>query len=160
MKVLIVFDSYFGNTEQISQTIGNALNENNEVEVLGVSVVSWNQISDTDILIVGSPTRGFRPSEKTVNFLKLIPKKGLKGVKVAAFDTRLSLPEIKSKSIRFIVKTGGYAAKHIANSLKKKGGELVLSHEGFLVAGEKGPLVEGELKKATNWAKSIIEKSL
>ena len=160
MKIVVIYDSFFGNTKQIAQTIGNALNENNEVEVLDVSMVLHNQISSIDILIVGSPTRGFRPSENSINFLKSIAKTGLKGVKVAAFDTRLSLPKIKSKSIRFIVKTGGYAAKHIAKALQKKGGISVLLPEGFLVAGEEGPLVEGELERASNWAKSMIEKSL
>ena len=156
MKISILFDSYFGNTEQIAQAIGNALNKNNDVEVLRISEISWQKVSDADFLIVGSPTRGFRPSENTTNFLKNIPAKGLEETKVAAFDTRILLSSLKSKPLRFIVKTGGYAAKHIAKSLKKNGGSLILSLEGFLVSGEEGPLVEGELKRAAKWAEKII----
>ena len=160
MKISILFDSYFGNTEQIAQAIENALNENNDVEVLRISEISWQKVSGADILIVGSPTRGFRPSENTTNFLKNIPAKGLKGTKVAAFDTRISLNSIQSKPLRFIVKTGGYAAKHIAKSLQKKGGLLILSPEGFLVSGEEGPLVEGELERAAKWAEKIVNQQL
>ena len=81
------------------------------------------------------------------------------GVKVAAYDTRMALSEIESKSLRFIVKTGGYAAKHIAASLKKKGGELIAPPEGFLVAGEEGPLLKGEEERASNWAKNLLSNA-
>jgi hypothetical protein len=75
---------------------------------------------------------------------------------VAAFDTRLSLSDIESSALRFIVKTGGYAAKLIADSLKKIGGDLIIPPEGFLVKGEEGPLKEGELERAADWAKQIM----
>jgi flavodoxin I len=159
LKTVILFESYFGNTEQIARAIGKSLTKNNEVQVLNISDVAWNDVTDTKILIVGSATRGFRPCKQTNRFLKSIPAKGLHGVKVAAFDTRMSLPEIESKALRFIVKTGGYAAKQIAKALKNKGGDLIVQAEGFLVSGEKGPLVEGELNRAANWAEQIVISS-
>jgi len=64
---------------------------------------------------------------------------------------------IDSSVLRFIVKTGGYAAKSIANRLKKKGGDLIMPPEGFLVTGEEGPLQEGELERAADWAKLAIK---
>jgi hypothetical protein len=86
---------------------------------------------------------------------KIIPKDSLKGVKVAAFDTRLSLSDIKSTLERFAVKTGGYAARGIAKRLKKSGGTLVVPPEGFIVKGMEGPLLEGEPDRAAEWAKNI-----
>ncbi len=91
-----------------------------------------------------------------LGFLKNIPANGLKGVRVAAFDTRLSLNDIESSTFRFIIKTGGFAAKHIGDALKKRGGVLVLPPEGFLVKDMEGPLLDGELDRAADWARRII----
>ena len=157
MKVLIVYDSVFGNTEQIAQAISDSLGSKENVETLRVNDVRIEKITGLDLLIVGSPTRGFRPTQAITNFLKRISTNGLNGVKVAAFDTRLLLSSIESSVIRFIVKTGGYAAKSIANRLKKKGGDLIMPPEGFLVTGEEGPLKEGELERAADWAKIAIK---
>ncbi len=68
------------------------------------------------------------------------------------------LETIKSKPLRFMVKTGGYAAKHIANTLQTKGGKLVAPPEGFLVSGEEGPLADGELERARNWSAQFIQQ--
>jgi len=73
----------------------------------------------------------------------------------AAFDTRFALESIDSSTVRFIVKTGGYAASTIAKELKKRGGNLVAAPEGFLVTGEKGPLKEGELERAKEWGRGL-----
>jgi len=156
MKVLIIYDSVFGNTEQIAQAIGNALGSQEDVGTFRVSNVKLEQLTGLELLIVGSPTRGFRPTEAITSFLKRISISGLKGVKVAVFDTRLSTSDIESSAVRFLVKTGGYAAKPIADRLKKSGGDLIMPPEGFFVKGTEGPLKEGELERAVDWAKQII----
>ena len=153
MKTLIVYDSVFDNTEQIAQAISNSLSSKEHVETLRVNNVKIEKITGLDLLIVGSPTRGFRPTKAITNFLKRISTNDLKGVQVAAFDTRFSLSDIESSVLRTIVKMGGYAAKSIANRLKKNGGNLTVPPEGFLVTGEEGPLKEGELERASDWAK-------
>jgi hypothetical protein len=50
----------------------------------------------------------------------------------------------------------GYAAPRIARSLEEHGGNLVTEPEGFVVIGIKGPLKEGELARAANWAKGFV----
>ena len=157
MKVLIIYDSVFGNTEQIAQAIGNALGSQEDVEILRVSNVKPEQLTGLKLLIVGSPTRQFRPTAATTSLLKSIPKNGLKGVKVAAFDTRFTVSEIeKVRILAFFVRIFGYAAKPISDRLEKKGGELIIPPEGFFVEGTEGPLKEGELERATDWAKQIM----
>ena len=157
MKTIILYESFFGNTRLIAEAIGKSLEKNHEVQVLNVTNMNWNNIAKSELLIVGSATRGFRPCPDTKLLLKSIPPDGLKGKKVAAFDTRISLPEIESKALRLLVKTGGYAAKHIAKALVGKGGTLVIPEEGFLVKGEKGPLVDGEPERAASWAEQIVK---
>jgi flavodoxin len=110
MEALVVHDSVFGNTEQVAQAIDNALGSREGVEVLRVGSVKPERLTGVKLLIVGSPTRGFRPTEGITDFLKRIPSDGLEGVKEAAFETRLSTSDIESPALRFIVKTGGYAA--------------------------------------------------
>jgi flavodoxin len=157
MKAMVVYDSVFGNTEQIAQAIGNALGPPEDVAILSVSHVKPEQLTGSSLLIVGSPTRKFRPTAGITNLLKKVPNNGLKGVQVAAFDTRFPVSQIeKSRILAFFVRLFGYAAKPISDRLVKKGGELVIPPEGFFVGGVEGPLKEGELERAADWAKQII----
>ena len=156
MKALIIYDSVFGNTQQIAQAVGAALGLHPGVEILRVSEVKPEQLAGLDVLVVGSPTRGFRPTPAISQLLASMPGNGLMGARVAAFDTRVSLSDIHSSVGRFFVKTGGYAAKPMADRLKKCGGSLALQPEGFYVQGEKGPLKEGELERAAAWAAQLI----
>ncbi len=50
------------------------------------------------------------------------------------------------------------AAGRISGNLKGKGGTLMAFPEGFFVKGTKGPLKEGELERAADWAKGILER--
>lgn len=156
-KALVVYDSVFGNTEQVAKAIGGALGPHGSIEVLKVDSVKPEQLTGLDLLVVGSPTRGFRPTASTSNLLKAIPDNGLRGVKVAAFDTRIDMADVNSTVLKVMVKIFGYAAKPISDRLVKKGGELVITPEGFFVADREGPLKEGELERAAEWGKRITE---
>jgi flavodoxin len=67
---------------------------------------------------------------------------------VAAFDTRMQMK---------LARIFGYAAGRIADSLKRKGGNLIGRPEGFFVKGAEGPLKEGEVERAASWAKEIAK---
>jgi flavodoxin I len=157
MKVVVVYDSAFGNTEKVAQAIGQAIGSPEEVKTVRVGNVVPDQLAGLTLLVVGSPTLKFSPLGTITGFLKGIPNNGLQGVKVAAFDTRI--PESRINEIRilaFFVKIFGYAAKPIADRLVKKGGELAVPVEGFYVADTEGPLLEGELERAAGWARQIV----
>jgi flavodoxin len=157
MKTLIIYDSVFGNTEKIAQAIGSDLGSPEEAGVFQVNNARLDQLTGAELLIVGSPTRGFKPTPAITDFLKSMPTGSLEGVRVAAFDTRLEASDKDSFFLRFIVKIGGYAASPIAALLKKKGGNLVVPPEGFFVLKSEGPLREGELERAAAWAKQVDE---
>jgi len=160
MKIIVVYDSVFGNTGQIARAIGGALDSGNEVDVFNVTRFMPENLKGTKLLIVGSPTRSFRPTEAISKFIKNLSPGALTKVKVAAFDTRISPEELKSAIARFLVKKGGYAAKPIAKKLVAKGGILVLPPEGFFVTDEKGPLKQGETERAEGWAKELLKTAL
>jgi len=146
MKTLIVYDSVYGNTEKIAKSIGDAVS--GDVKVLRVGEVNPSELESMDLLIVGSPTHGGRPTPTIQDFLNKVPGSVIKGINVAAFDTRYS-----SRLVRVF----GYAAEKIAGSLKAKGGALILSPGGFFVKGHKGPLKEGEQERAASWGKGIAK---
>ncbi len=148
MKVLIIYNSVFGNTEQIAQAIGNALGPQENVEILRVSNVKSEQLTGLKLLIVGSPTQGGRPTPAIQDFLKNVPEPAIRGINVAAFDTRASTRWVG---------IFGYAAGKIADSLKRNGGILIAPPEGFFIKGKEGPLKEGELERAASWAKAIVK---
>jgi flavodoxin len=151
VKTMVIYDSVFGNTEKIAQSVAAAL----QTTATPVTLVTAEQVRRLDLLIVGSPTRGFRPTEGISKFVGAFPKNHLANIRVAAFDTRIVLETINSKALRFLVDKGGYAAVTIAKTLEKKGGKLAARPEGFLVTGEQGPLKEGELERAAGWARKF-----
>ena len=156
MKILIIYDSLFCNTEKIARAISNGFSSQTELNVVKVSEVKPEYLTQLNLLIVGSPTRAFRPSPAIDKLLKSIPKRSLKDVKVAAFDTRISIEDIDSRMLSIMAKLFGYAAKPIADKLRKKGGNLIISPEGFFVEDTEGPLKKGELERALEWQKKII----
>ncbi|HCF60068.1 MAG TPA: nitric oxide synthase [Myxococcales bacterium] len=151
MRSLIVVDSVFGNTEQIARAMDDALLPFGEIGRMRPEVVSREQLEGVDLLIVGSPTRGFRPTPAIKRFLATTCRGALAGMKVAAFDTRYDVAR-RSWALRLLLRLGGNAAPLIAKALEKEGGLLALPPEGFFVKDEKGPLEEGELQRAAQWA--------
>jgi flavodoxin len=158
MKCWVVYDSYFGNTEKIAMTIAGALEEKCEVKTLSVNEATGIVNDDWDLIIVGSPTRAFKPTKAITNFTKNLPAKILQNICVAAFDTRIRITDVDSKILVFMVNLFGYAAKPIAKNLCKKGGKLVAKPEGFFVEDKEGPLFIGEIERAQKWALGLIDQ--
>jgi flavodoxin len=152
IKTLVLYDSVFGSTEKIAQAIAAAL----ETQAVPISQADAGQLPGLDLLVVGSPTRGFRPTEGTGKLLQGLGRDHLTGMRVAAFDTRIVLETIDSKALRFLVDKGGYAASAIAKALQKKVGKLAAPPEGFFATGEQGPLKDGELERAADWAGRLL----
>ena len=157
MNILIVYDSYFGNTEKIAAAIANALKDRASVRACRTAEFKLEDLSDLDYLLVGSPTRGFRPSDATKAFLNALPAAALKSIKTAAFDTRVSARDINNPLLNVLARIFGYAASPIANQLSKKGGVPAGAPEGFFVNGTEGPLKDGEIERAAAWAGSIVK---
>ncbi len=145
MKTLIVYDSTYGNTEKIARAIGDAIG--GDARVVRAGGASLPGKESCDLLVVGSPTLGGRASPDIQGFLDRLPDSVVKGMKLAAFDTRFSTRWVG---------IFGYAAGKIASKLKEKGGNLVAPPEGFFVKGKEGPLKDGELERAAGWAKGLV----
>jgi flavodoxin I len=151
MKALVVYDSVYGNTEKVAQALADALG----CEARRVTAVTLEQLAGLDALLVGSPTQAFQALKPVNDLLKSIPAGSLKGVKVAAFDTRMDVKKVNNVVLTFLARLFGYAAEPIGKQLVKKGGTQAMPPEGFIVEGKEGPLQEGELERAAGWARRI-----
>ncbi len=156
MKCLVVYDSYFGNTEKIARAVGDALSTSLEVEVVRISELKADALAGLNVLIAGTPTRGFRASDAFKAYMKEMPTTQLKNIKVAAFDTRIALEDMDNKAGHFFMKIFGYAAGPLTEQLKAKGGQVIVPGEGFFVLDSEGPLKDGEIERAAAWAKTIL----
>jgi len=149
---LVVYDSYFGNTEKVAQEIAEAI----DGQAKKVNAVTEADLADLKVLFVGSPTRAFRPTPEILAFIKAFDPASMRGVKAAAFDTRIPEDQTESGFLRLMIRLFGYADKKIAKRLKNQGATLALESEGFGVSDTEGPLLEGELERAKSWAKQIV----
>ena len=154
MKTLIVYDTVWGNTEQIARAIAEAIP--GDVKLVKAGEADAASTGSFDMLLVGSPTQGGRPIKSVQAFIDSIPAGGLSKTGVAAFDTRT---EITGGFIRFLTKMFGYAAPRLADALKNKGGQSAAPPGGFTVNGREGPLITGELERAAQWAKDLAAKT-
>jgi flavodoxin I len=142
MKALIIYDSQFGNTEQIAKAMAAALGK--EAKAARVGVVKDADIASHSLILIGSPTQGGRYTVAMKTFLDNLTADKLKDKRFAAFDTRL----------KGFAKIFGYAAPRIEKAIREKGGNTTAQPQGFFVQSTKGPLVEGELERAATWAKA------
>jgi flavodoxin len=146
MNTLIIYDSLYGNTKRLAKAIGDAVT--GDLELASIGDTNLSELASFDLVIVGSPTQGGRPTQAMQEYLGRLPS--LDGVKVAAFDTRLT---------KKWMKVFGFAADKIADGLKARDGTLVVEPEGFAVEGKEGPLAAGELERAAAWGRSLLASS-
>ena len=157
MKTLVLYDSQYGNTQQIAQAIANQLGSPEDVALLRASEMDPAALNGRQLLIIGSPTQRFMATPALMAWLNGIPRDGLRGVQVAAFDTRLTQQQIQATPVlKWFVRKSSYAAWWLAKRLKNKGGTLLLPPEGFFVAGMEGPLLPGELERTAVWARQLL----
>lgn len=156
MKVLVVYDTFFNNTKQIAEAINNSINLGNRMHAKNVKEVTKNDLIGIDILVVGSPTRGFNATKPIINLLKSLDNNSLNGVRVAAFDTRSEIEKINIKILTFLVRIFGYAAEKILKKLVAKGGTPIKEPCGFFVTDTEGPLKTGEYDRASAWLVDVV----
>jgi len=146
MKSLIIYESFYGHTAVVAQAIGETLALHGEINILQATEVQINDLRDIDLLVIGCPTQALGITAATRAFLNQIPENGLRGIRVALFDTRyqrsLWLP--------------GSSAERLERVIAKLGGGVIAPPESYVVADRDGPLVEGETERARSWATALV----
>jgi hypothetical protein len=170
MRTLVVYESMFGNTHAIAESIADGLRPAGEVQVVPVAEAGPELIRWADLVVAGGPThvhgmtreltrdmaRGMaaKPEAKVT----LDPAAAGSGVRewldelengrgrhAAAFDTR-------AQGAPFLT---GRASLGIAHTLRSRGFKLVAEPESFIIDGE-GHLAAGERDRARMWAAALV----
>jgi flavodoxin len=144
MEAVVIFDSTWGNTEKIAQAVASGIGGN--TKALRVGAAGEVDLAHVDLLVLGSPILGGRPSPAMQAFVNAVSTGAANKLRVATFDTRL---------VARFAKIFGFAALRMADSLKKKGYDVRAS-EGFFVRGRSGPLADGEVERATQWGRGLL----
>jgi len=155
MKGIVVYDTSYGNTKKIAETIAETLKESEiEVDLLDVKDVKKLSAKDYNFLVLGSPTRFGTMSFAIRGFLGKVKSEEWVDKPFAAFDTEN--PENVERSR--IERKEWSAAEKIAAKLVEKGMKQPLPVLKALVLRQKGPLVEGEIERTKEYAKGLAAK--
>ena len=147
MKGLVVYDTSHGNTQQVAEAISDSMKESGiEVDTFYVKKTGKLKAETYDFLVVGSPTKWGTMSFTTKRFLGKLKGKEWKNKPFAAFDT---------ENPENIERNEGSAAEKIAELLKDKQMRLVQPVLKAVVLGWKGPMQEGEIERAKEYAKKL-----
>ena len=172
MRAHVVYESMFGNSHAVAEAVAAGLRDAAPgADVAVVSVLAAPDVLRTDLVVVGGPTHAFslsRPETRRSRADHLEDPEarrraeaepgadGGRGVRewlegldtaegtpAAAFDTRVDRPVPKR------------ASAGMAKRLRRAGCRVVLPPTGFHVAGMHGPLVDGELDRASAWGREV-----
>ncbi len=148
MRSLVIYDTQFGNTEKLAHAIVARLESYGRTRVVAVADAADVSLENVDLLVIGGPTQGHRARKPLRDWVDALDPEDLKGLAIAAFDTRLSWPMIFS----------GSAAHTIANILQRHNARLALPPESFIVKESEGPLADAELERVAEWAEMLAAK--
>jgi len=155
MKGIVVYDTSYGNTKKIAETIAETLKESGiEVELSYVKDVKKLSGKDYDFLVLGSPTKFGTMSFAIKFFLGKVKSEEWMSKPFAAFDTEN--PENIERSR--IENKEWSAAEKIAQKLREKQMNQLLPVLNALVLDQKGPLVEGEVERTKDYARKLAIK--
>ena len=147
VKVIVVYESKYGNTKRVAETIMEGIREVQGAETVlnELKEVDLNKIAEYDVILIGSPNHYGGPTKSVSEFIDKLGKLNLDGRHFAVFDTYLGKG--------FFEKAAKKMEKRINEKvpgLKRIGPMLSIA-----VQGSKGPIVEGELPKSKDFGKKI-----
>ncbi len=147
MKGMVVYDSSFGSTRKIAETIAETLKESGiEAELFHIKDTRNLGIKDYEFLVIGSPTRFGTMSFTVKGILGKVKSEEWANKPFAAFDTELA---------QNIERKEGSAAEKIAEKLKEMQMNQLLPVLKAVVLGLKGQLKEGEIERAKEYARKL-----
>ena len=170
MKILIVYESMFGNTEQIAQKIADGLRgRGGEATLADVRHVRPDDLDGCALLVVGAPTHAFSLSRQSTRDDAVSqgaePSRAAYGVRewLRTLETTFPTPAGRPKVVSFdtrvdkVRRLPGSAAKRAARVLRTRGFELLDAPTSFYVVDVKGPAAPGELDRACAWGARLFQ---
>ncbi len=151
MKVFVIFDSKYGNTERAAQQIANGIKEVGaaDVDLSHVKNVNLQKLFEYDALVFGAPNHMGRPSRTMTKFIDSLEAVPLKAKHAAVFDTYFSKPRNCGKAMRQMEQRLGEKLPAL---------KLIVPGISLKVEGVNGPLAEGELPKCKEFGKMVADQ--
>ncbi len=150
MKGIVVYDTSYGNTKKIAETIAETLKESEiEVDLFDVKDVKRLSAKDYHFLVLGSPTKFGTMSFAIRFFLGKVKSEEWMNKPFAAFDTEN--PENMEKK-------EWSAAEKISEKLRDKKMNQLLPVLKAAVLGQKGPLKGGEIDRTKDYVRKLAVK--
>jgi flavodoxin len=147
VNTIVIYLSRFGNTRRVAEEIAEAFDDQGGTRIMPADRVTAAELADADLVIVGSPTHRMNLPQELRPWLEVLPRRALRGVWVAAFDTSY-------KMSRWLAPFT--AAPKLDRKLRKLGGRRAVRPETFHVTAREGPLYEGEIERARAWGASLL----
>jgi hypothetical protein len=168
MRVVVVYESSYGNTHLIADAIGDGIPAGHQVDVVPVSGASQELVDGADLLVVGGPTHvhgmsrvrtreaAVEATHEPASELTLDPDAEGPGLrewfesvgpaktKAAAFDTRVDAPALIT----------GRASTGISRQLRRHGFREIAEPMSFLVTKD-NHLVAGQQASARQWGSRL-----
>jgi len=145
-KVIVVFESKYGNTKLVAEKIIEGMRQVEGIETVlsELKEVNLEKIPAYDAILVGSPNHFGEPTGSVKKFIDKLGKLPLKGKLFAVFDT-------------YIGKDFEKAVKKMEKRINEKVPELKQIAPGLSikVQGIKGPISEAELPKCKEFGNKI-----
>lgn len=141
MRLLVMYDTYYGNTELVAQAIAKAIEERgHQVECRRQSDSGEEDFMGVPVWVLGSPTRWGRP---TFRFRTLI----LNAVKEAGVDHDFVVFDTR------FVKVHAGASDRLHRALTRRGLRPLMPPQHFTVEGRR--LAAGEEERAREMGRTI-----
>ena len=147
VRALAVYYSKFGNTKRVAEAIAETWRAAGSVRVVSAEDLTATDTGNAELLVLGTPTHVANLPKELRPILQALPKRALKGMRVAAFDTSYKMNWFVSLFT---------ASKPLDRKLRRLGGKRVVRPESFFVVGKQGPLHKGEIERAKAWAETIL----
>ncbi len=146
VRVIVVYDTKYGNTKLVAEKIVEGMDEvkGTEVAVSDVQKADPKKAADYDVILIGSPTHFGGPARGINGFIDKLGKLDLKAKWVAVFDTYLG--EDFEKSVKKMEKRLGEKVPRL---------KLIVPGLSIMVDGMKGPVADGEFSKCKDFGKKI-----
>ncbi|MFX1317590.1 MAG: flavodoxin family protein [Promethearchaeota archaeon] len=146
VKVIVVYDTKYGNTKLVAQKIVEGINEIEGIEttISDVKDTDPKKVANYDAILIGSPTHFGGPARSINTLIDKLGKLDLRTKWAAVFDTYLG--EDFEKSV-----------KKMEGRIREKAPKLKLITSGLSIRvdGMKGPVTDGELPKCKDFGKQI-----
>lgn len=89
MKVVVVYDTQYGNTRLVAEKIAEGVREIEGIETMisDVKKVDLEQVADVDAIVIGTPAHFGAPTRTINGFIDKLGQRDLKAKWVVVFDT-------------------------------------------------------------------------